>query len=197
WLFVVIGPPPSSAKCHMCSQAGGCGSQGAVRPEQRWEAGARARQSSSGSWSVPSSPDLQPQVGHEDAGEALKTFSAFRKGSIPRLLSPDPPRSGSGCGSPQPASLGSGRWPLSHADAPPGRAGTLQPALHGSRGVCLNAALVLPVTLGALPGAAAPQMNSRALCLPLEAPGGLQPQQDQLPRAPSMPGSEGLCHPPP
>ena len=42
-------PPAQQCQVPHVLPGGGCGSQGAVRPEQRWEAGARAWESSSGS----------------------------------------------------------------------------------------------------------------------------------------------------
>ena len=97
WLFVVTGPLPSSAKCHMCSRAGGCGSRGAVRPEPRWEAGAGPVRAAVGLGVSRPALTFSPKRGMgEDAGEVPEPRSAFCKAPVPRLLSPDPPRSGTG-----------------------------------------------------------------------------------------------------
>lgn len=100
--------------------------------------------------------------------------------------------------SPQPARLGSGRWPLSHADAPPGGASTCSPpSTAAEESVSEHCSGPARPPQSPPRHSAALHINSRALNLPLEAPGGLQAQPDQLPQAPSRPGSEGLCHPPP
>ena len=199
WLFVVTGPLPSSAKCHMCSWAGGCGSRGAVRPEPRWEAGAGPVRAAVGLGVSRPALTFSPELGTgEDAGEVPEPRSAFLKAPVPQLLSPDPPRSGTGGNSPQPARLGSGRWTLPHTDTPPGGAGTCSPpSMAAEESVSEHCSGPARPPRSPPRHSAALQINSRALNLPLEAPCGLQAQPDQLPQAPSRPGSEGLCHPPP
>lgn len=199
WLFVVTGPLPSSAKCHMCSWAGGCGSRRAVRPEPHREAGARPVRAAVGLGV--SRPDLTFSPGRGTV-EVLELGSAFRNGlslrssarTLPGVGQRAAPHSQPAC------ALGGGPCltltPLLGAPAPCSPASTAAEESVSER--CSG-----PARPPWSPPrrSAALQINSRALDLLLEAPDGLQISCPELPAHPAQRVSatllplRGLCHP--